>query len=109
MRRKLIILAFLYFSIDSIFFLAKSGWPFTLPQWILVFMVIGMIAYAVYQWKIMVKEEKEKKEAEEEEESQKQLEAELNGTAEETVEDMIEDEDAVEDDGTSDSGSKYDE
>lgn len=62
MRRTLIILAFLYFSIDAITFLAKSDWPFTLPQWILVFMVIGMVAFAAYQWKLMIKEEKEKKE-----------------------------------------------
>ena len=83
MRRTLIILAFLYFSIDSIFFLINSGWPFTLPQWILVFMIIGMTAFAIYQWKLMIKEEKEKKEAlKEEEERLKQLEAEQDNSIE---------------------------
>ena len=85
MRRTLIILAFLYFSIDSIFFLINSGWPFTLPQWILVFMIIGMTAFAIYQWKLMIKEEKEKKEAlKEEEERLKQLETEQESVFEES-------------------------
>ena len=85
MRRTLIILAFLYFSIDSVFFLINSGWPFTLPQWILVFMIIGMTAFAIYQWKLMIKEEKEKKEAlKEEEERLKQLETEQESVFEES-------------------------
>ena len=100
MRRTLIILAFLYFSIDSVFFLAKSGWPFSLPQWILVFMVIGMVSFAIYQWKLMVKEEKEKKQAlKEEEERIKQLEAEQDQIIEDAEEDSAE---------QTDNGSKYD-
>lgn len=100
MRRTLIILAFLYFSIDSVFFLAKSGWPFSLPQWILVFMVIGMVSFAIYQWKLMVKEEKEKKQAlKEEEERIKQLEAEKDQIIEDAEEDSAE---------QTDNGSKYD-
>jgi len=100
MRRTLIILAFLYFSIDSVFFLAKSGWPFSLPQWILVFMVIGMVSFAIYQWKLMVKEEKEKKQAlKEEEERIKQLEAEQDQIIEDAEEDRAE---------QTDNGSKYD-
>ena len=89
MRRTLFILAFMYFSIDAIFFLINSGWPFTLPQWILVFMVIGMIAFSGYQWKMLRKEEKEKKEAlKEEEEKLKQLEAERESIIDVQAEDV---------------------
>ena len=104
MRRTLIILAFLYFSIDSIFFLINSGWPFTLPQWILVFMIIGMTAFAIYQWKLMIKEEKEKKEAlKEEEERLKQLE-----TGQEHVVEESDDQNTDEID-PEDTGSRFDE
>ena len=105
MRRTLIILAFLYFSIDSVFFLAKSGWPFSLPQWILVFMVIGMVSFAIYQWKLMVKEEKEKKQAlKEEEERIKQQEAEQDHAVE-YIEAASEEEGSID---QADAGSKYD-
>ena len=102
MRRTLIILAFLYFSIDSIFFLINSGWPFSFPQWILVFMVIGMVSFAIYQWKLMVKEEKEKKQAlKEEEERIKQQEAEQDQVVEESA-------DAEEENDQTETASKYD-
>ncbi len=62
MRRSLIIFAFMYFSIDSIFFLMEGGWPFTTAQWALVALIVVMVAMSVYQGKLMIKEEKEKKE-----------------------------------------------
>ena len=109
MRRTLIILAFLYFSIDSIFFLIKSGWPFTLPQWILVFMVIGIVAFAVYQWKLLIKEEKEKKEElKAEEERLRQLQAEKE-QAEDETEPVEEETESVEEEETASAESKYDE
>ena len=103
MRRTLIILAFLYFSIDSIFFLINSGWPFTLPQWILVFMIIGMTAFAIYQWKLMIKEEKEKKEALKEEERLKQLETDQEHVVEES------DDQNTDEIDPEDTGSRFDE
>ncbi|MBQ8994436.1 MAG: hypothetical protein IJ091_01340, partial [Oscillospiraceae bacterium] len=63
MRRSLIIFAFMYFSIDAVYYLIGSGWPLNTPQWILVGLIILMVGLSVYQFKMMMKEEKEKKEA----------------------------------------------
>ena len=53
MRRSLIVFAFGYFIIDTIYYLIGCGFPFNGPQWALVALLVVMAVLMGYQIKLM--------------------------------------------------------